>query len=115
MQSNWKATAAVAALTIVGVLGIAAISVRAQTVGGPARAVPTGYYYSPGGTVGGYYYSPGYYPNPGTAASRPGATGYYGSPSVIRRTQPAMRYYDESTGRTNLAIPLAKPWMRPLR
>jgi hypothetical protein len=93
-----------------------ATSARAQAVGEAARGAYPGYYYSPGGYSGGTYFSPGYYPNPGGAGGRVGAGANSTSRSVgARARSSAVNYYDESTGRNNLAIPLAKPWLRPLR
>jgi hypothetical protein len=117
MQANWKAIVAVGVLALGGVLGTGATSTHAQVVGGPARGTYPGYYYSPGGYVGGTYFSPGYYPNPGSASGRVGAGSYSysGSTAAPRRARPKVNYYDPTTGRNNLAIPLAKPWLRPLQ
>jgi len=108
-------------------------SARAQAVGGGAyRGALPGYYYSPGGYSGGYYFSPGYYPLTGStptvtpsqnAVSSPrtvpsgGAStpGYFGSSTTVGSSRPRGRNYDPSTGRTNIPVPLAKPWLRPLR
>jgi hypothetical protein len=89
---------------------------RAQSVGPAPPAAYPGYYYSPGGYSGGYYFSPGYYPRTAGAAVAPGRV-YYGSSSVVRPmvTYRDWTYRDWTTGRTNLPIPLSKPWLKPLR
>jgi hypothetical protein len=115
MQSTWKVTFVVGALALGGLLGMGATSARAQAVGGAARGAYPGYSYSPGGYSSGTYFSPGYYPNPGTTNRRAGASANYSSRSVGVRARPSVNYYDPTTGRNNLAIPLAKPWLRPLQ
>jgi hypothetical protein len=109
-------TIAVAGLT----LSLVPSPAPAQTMGsGTYRGAVPGYYYSAGGYSGGYYFSPGYYRNPAaprvvapTAVAPAG--GYYGMSAYRSRGGPA-GYYDYTTGRDNLSIPLAKPWLRPLR
>jgi hypothetical protein len=92
---------------------------RAQALGAAPPAAYPGYYYSPGGYSGGYYFSPGYYPRTtGTAVATAGP--YYGSSAVVRPGGPVVTYRDWTyrdwtTGRTNLPIPLSKPWLKPLR
>jgi hypothetical protein len=116
MQANWKAILAVATLALGGVLGMGGSLAQAQAVGGAAGGANSGYYYSPGGYSGGTYFSPGYYPSQGTASPRVGTSPSSRSGSVSGRTRSsAVNYYDPTTGRNNLAIPLAKPWLRPLR
>jgi hypothetical protein len=117
MQLILRSTLAVPVLILAVAAGMGASSARAQAVvGGPYRGGYPGYYYSPGGYNGGYYFSPGYYPIPGSSAG-PGPVGRVssGTGAVVRSPGYAPDYYDQSTGRTNLAIPLAKPWLRPLR
>ena len=105
----------------VGVVALVPTLVLAQVPGGRSYpgSVP-GYYYSPGGYSGGYYFSPGYYPNPASpravapVAVSPARSSYYGM-SSYRGAGGTAGSYDYSTGRTNLSIPLAKPWLRPLR
>jgi hypothetical protein len=105
----------VAGTLALGGLEMGATSARAQAIGGGAyRGNYPSYYYSPSGYSGGYYFSPGYYPNPGSAVGSIGRS-YFGSSTVAGGYRSPNTYYDESTGRTNLPIPLSKPWLRPLR
>ena len=118
MQSTWKLSSVAGALALTSVLALYVNTSRDVSpdtaVGAAPRAYP-GYYYSPGGYSGGFYFSPGYYPNPRSTRSNAGTTTYYGSPSVGARGRSSVNYYDPTTGRTNLAIPLSKPWLGPLR
>jgi hypothetical protein len=114
MHATWRATFAAGVLALGGVLGMGASPARAQAVGPARPAAYPGYYYSPGGYSGGYYFSPGYYPRTAGTAAAPGGA-YYGSSAVVRLRRPAVNYHDWTTGRDNLPIPLAKPWLRPLR
>jgi hypothetical protein len=115
MQANWKAVLAAGTLALSGALGIGATSALAQAVGEAPRATYPGYYYSAGVYSGSVYFSPGYYPIAGTVAG-PSVPSYGSSRSaVVRRPRPTVNYYDETTGRNNLPIPLSKPWLRPLR
>jgi len=117
MQTNWKSLF-MAGIVSMGLASIAGPSpARAQAVGGPPRAAYPGYYYSPGGYSGGTYFSPGYYPRYGTTTNPATAGTYYGygSNSAVSRSPSRGTYYDPTTGRQNLNIPLSKPWLRPLR
>jgi hypothetical protein len=114
MQPNWKASFVAGALVLGSVPGMGATSARAQAVDATPSSPYPGYYYSPGGYSGGVYVSPGYYPRTTGAGVGPRGS-YYGSSPVVRRAQPTVNYYDWTTGRNNLAIPLAKPWLWPLR
>lgn len=103
-----------------GVVALVPTLTLAQTGGGTYRGSVPGYYYSPGGYSGGYYFNPGYYPNPAPprtvapVAVSPART-YYGMSSYRSGAGGTAGSYDYTTGRTNVAVPLAKPWLRPLR
>jgi len=118
MQANCK-TIFVAGLLSLGVAFLAVpSSARAQAVGAAPRAAsPGGYYYSPGGYSGGTYFSPGYYPTYAPTANRAGTGTYYGygTNSVTPRSPARGRFYDPTTGRRNIDIGIAKPWLRPLQ
>jgi len=101
---------AVQTILAAAVLGIVPILAHAQAVGGAYRGTIPGYYYSAGGYTGGYYFYPGYYPNP---ASAPVQNTYAtGTNRIVGRR---VGHSDPSTGRDNIPVPLAKPWLRPLR
>jgi hypothetical protein len=118
MRPTLKAILAAGTLALVGGLGIGVNSAQAQAQaigGGVNRGGFTGYYYSPGGYSGGYYFRPGYYPNPTSTAYARYTAGSSALRSASRATGGSPDHYDQSTGRTNLSIPLSKPWLRPLR
>jgi hypothetical protein len=115
MQSTWRATLVAGALAMGSMLVMGAISARAQAVGGTARGASPGYDYSLGGYNGGTYFNPDYHASPGTAGGRVGTGFNYGSSSAGSRARSSTNYYDPTTGRNNLAMTLAKPWLRPLR
>jgi len=109
MRPNLRTLALAGLLAVGGGLCIGASSARAQVVGGPvAGPVVPRYYYSYGGT----YYAPGYYGATNTARGYYYGGGYYGAPGYPGGGTVNGFARDWSTGRN---LPLAKPWMRPLR